>query len=102
VLADHELEKSGMEQHGRRWLAVANSHQGLAAIYADSHWKSMSGTSGGWVRQLRRISTTGYDGSLIKASAWSAVRLNGVPARCSLVPLTAVLSADKKGGEGAP
>jgi len=40
---------------GRRFLAVSNSHQQLAQIYAGTHWAARSGSSGGWMQALRRI-----------------------------------------------
>jgi hypothetical protein len=38
-----------------RWLYIANTHSGLAQIFAGSHWAAGSGTSAPWVQALRRV-----------------------------------------------
>jgi len=44
-----------MDYMGERFLAVANSHQGLAHIFEKTHWGSRSGTLGVWVQAMRRL-----------------------------------------------
>ena len=37
------------------WLAVANTHAGLAKVFQNSRWASRPGTGGGWVQALLRL-----------------------------------------------
>jgi hypothetical protein len=67
---------------GEPFLAVANTHQGVAAIYASTHWRSTSGATGAWVQALRRV-----PGS---RPASHPVRFAGNRARATLIPLTAL------------
>lgn len=70
------------EEKGRHWLAVANDHQGLARVYAGTHWAGRSGASGVWVQALRRVKD---------ARAHSGLRFAGLNVRCTLLPLEAVV-----------
>lgn len=91
VVRDRDVAGKDIALNEYRWLAVANSHQGLASIYADSHWKALSGTSGGWVRPLRRVTAMDRDGHLLKAQAYGTLRFAGTVCRCTLLPLEAAL-----------
>jgi predicted DNA-binding transcriptional regulator AlpA len=61
--ANTVLETYGLavviEQRGTpaalRWLLVANTHPGLAQIFAGSHWAAQSGGPAPWIEALRRI-----------------------------------------------
>ena len=105
VLTDRSLSQYNRdwENRGRIWVAVANSHQGLAELFAASHWASRPGTSGVWVQAARRVEimTTGKDHTgkpvpeLRKAVVWKkTVRFGAVSARCTLLPMEAVLPGD--------
>lgn len=83
VLGLHGLKV--MERDGARWLAVANSHEGLARIFHDTHWGKSSGTLGVWVQALRRIPGVQKDQQ----------RFNGVKCRCTLIPISEVLPDDE-------
>ena len=72
------------------WLAVANSHAGLAQIFRDTHWKPRSGAAGGWKSALE---------SAEGASTGSTLRFGGVTARCALIPVE--LALDGEGSENA-
>lgn len=68
---------------GQKYLAIANQHSGLAAIFKDTKWRSRPGRPGGWVQSARRI-----DGSIVpKTSKW----IGGGKTRYTLVPLEAIL-----------
>lgn len=70
------------------WLAVANAHSGLQAIYRDTHWTGMSGTTGVWVQAMKRVPDT--------RPAKSNLRFANVATRCGLVPLDQVLGKLEK------
>jgi hypothetical protein len=80
------------DAEGQRWLAVANCHQGLAALFAGTHWAARSGAAGVWAQALRRVPGARSHGGL---------RFNGAYARCTLLPLEAVLLSEE-GGDHAP
>ncbi len=65
---------------------MANAHQGLQAIYRDTHWTGMSGTNGVWVQAMNRVPGR----KPAKSNLWFAT----VPTRCWLVPLGEVLGGD--------
>lgn len=70
------------------WLAIANSHQGLARVFETptrSHWAGRSGTVGVWVQAARRVPGAIWAGQVL--------RFNGVSMRVTLVPLALVLPA---------
>lgn len=65
------------------WLAVANGHKSLnEAVFRQSHWRSASGTAGGWKAALE----TAPD-----AKKMGELRFAGANSRCVLVPLHHVL-----------
>ncbi|MFA5580520.1 MAG: hypothetical protein WDA25_01045 [Paracoccaceae bacterium] len=64
-----------------RWLAVANAHQGLARLFAGSHWQARSGAAGVWGQSLQRLAG---------ALAGQNVRINGRGTKCVLVPMALV------------
>jgi len=80
-----------VEAEGRRWLAVANSHQGVAALYHGTHWASKSGASGVWAQALTRLPGAVRGANTI----WFA----GSVARVTLIPLEVVLPREEGGGE---
>lgn len=53
VLVNFGLKR--VRHEGEHWLAVANSHRGLAKLYEGTHWGSRSGAQGVWVQALRRL-----------------------------------------------
>lgn len=75
---------------GRRWLAVANAHQGLAALFQGTHWAARSGAAGVWVQALRRVPG---------AQPHAGLRFNGAYSRCTLLPLDAVLLPAEEGAD---
>lgn len=64
------------------WLAIANSHQGLASIFRETHWAAKSGSLSGWVQAVRRIPG---------AQRGTGLRFAGVPAKDTRVPITSIL-----------
>ena len=83
--ANDRLGIYGLKVHvngdGRKWLAVANNHQGTALLFSGSQWAGAPGANSPWVRTLRKV------------PGWrdSKLRFNAVPSRCTLIPLEAVL-----------
>ncbi|HEV2187502.1 MAG TPA: hypothetical protein VGR70_09855 [Stellaceae bacterium] len=62
----------------RYWLYVANAHQGLAQIFADTHWTARSGASAVWVQALRRMEN---------AEASEPQKFAGVTIRATKLPI---------------
>lgn len=76
------------------WLVIANQHQGLTGLFADSKWAGRSGRSGGWMQSARRI-----EGAQVpKNSQW----LGGGMSRVTKIPLSAVLPKLIDNKEPAP
>ncbi len=69
--------------HGKAFVAIANQHSGLAALFERSHWAGRSGTSGVWMQAFRRL--PGAERSK------GAVRFGAFTARATLVPVEAML-----------
>ena len=86
VLATYGLRL--VSQDDAEWLAVAISHQGLAALFAHTHWAARSGASGVWSQSLRRVPGA-------RNSAHS-IRFRGWQGRAVLIPL-AHLRGGRKG-----
>ncbi len=88
--ANAALGTSGMRvvegaESRQKYLAVANYHQGLAAVFRETHWAGRSGTMGVWVQALRRLPG---------AQAGSkAVWFGGQVARATLIPMDSVIKA---------
>jgi hypothetical protein len=72
------------------WLAVANSHAGLASIFRDTHWKPRSGAAGGWKSALESA-----DGAI----CGKPLRFGGSMSRCTKIPVDLVLDGENEGGE---
>lgn len=71
----------------RNWLAVSNNHQGIADLFAGTHWGARSGTTGVWVQALGRV----------PGSKSHQMKFGAIKARCRLLPLhgpEAILSPD--------
>ncbi|MEA3036817.1 MAG: hypothetical protein QOH04_2594 [Sphingomonadales bacterium] len=66
---------------GRTYLVVANAHQGLGKLFAESDWKGRAGAVGGWAQSLKRIPG---------AIANERQRIAGQLLACTLVPIEAV------------
>ena len=75
-----------VKEAGHSYLAVANSHEGLAKLYQGSQWATRSGASEApWVRQLRRL-----PGVIVAPkTVWI-----GTACRATLVPLALVFPPD--------
>ncbi|WP_022729763.1 hypothetical protein [Fodinicurvata sediminis] len=73
----------------RSWLAVANSHQGLQALFHGSQWSGRSGTAGGWVQSARRIPGARWGQGCL-------VRLGGAASRCTLIPIEAIVQQEDR------
>lgn len=67
-------------------LYIANAHQGLQQVFRETHWGGKSGSTGVWVQALRRV--TG-------AAAAGCIRFDGVPARCTRIPLERIMTEDR-------
>lgn len=85
VETSHEaLQSIGLrliEEDGALFLCVANSHQGLARMMADTPWQAVSGGEGGWKRALRRLSRATPDNQ----------RIGGLRLRATRLPIETVL-----------
>lgn len=68
-------------------LAVAARHEGLARLFAGSHWQAKSGAAGVWSQSLGR--TAGAIGNKTQ-------RIGGLPMKATLVPLAAAFSGDEE------
>lgn len=73
------------DKNGKKWLCVANNHQGLQGVFKETHWGARSGATGVWVQALRRVEG---------AQPGAMRRFDGVPARCTLLPLEPLLPKD--------
>lgn len=76
-------------REGAWYLAVANSHQGVARIFQQSHWAGQSGATGVHVQALRRV-----PGAI---DAPANLRFGAKAYRAVLVPLDAVLGPEGGG-----
>lgn len=83
--AQRALGVCGLRVEGRtRTLQVANSHSGLAELFAGTRWAARSGSQGVWVQAMRRL-----PGAARSAGGlWFA----GVSCRGTVVPLDVVLT----------
>lgn len=70
---------------GRRYLVIANAHQGLGKLFAESGWKGRAGASGVWSQSLKRI-----EGAIPNERQ----RIGGVLMACTLVPIEAMWGDD--------
>ncbi|MBF0169386.1 MAG: hypothetical protein HQL45_17400, partial [Alphaproteobacteria bacterium] len=66
-----------IERDGLRWLAVSNSHQGVAKIFEGTHWAGKANTTGVWVQALDRV----------PGAMPFQHRFEGQKARCRILPL---------------
>jgi len=80
--AEAALNVLGLRVHedkkGAKWVAVAAAHQGLAKLFANSHWQSTSGAAGVWGQSLGRL-----PGALTQQT----VRFGGKAMKCIRLPL---------------
>lgn len=72
----------------KAFLLAANSHQGMTAIFRDTVWAGMPGSTGVWVQSLRRVS--GAEASK------SSTNFGGAPARFTRLPLDKIFVCDEK------
>lgn len=88
--ANRALMNVGMKVEARRiegygptvhLLHVANEHQGLARLFAESHWATRSGADGVWRQALRRI----------PGAEATRLRFSGARSWCTSIPLERVL-----------
>lgn len=75
---------------GRQYLVIANAHQGLGKLFAESGWKGRAGASGVWSQSLKRI-----EGSIPNERQ----RIGGVLMACTLVPIEAMWGDDTASAE---
>lgn len=66
-------------EDGKRYVAIANQHNGLSQIFAGTHWAARSGATGVWVQALRRL--PGAERSK------KTLYFGGVYAKATIVPL---------------
>ena len=76
-----------------QWLAVADQHHGLAAIFKDTQWTGRSGEGGVWTRACWWVTDA-------RRSRW---RIGGKVMQCSLLPLDYLLppARETQAGEDA-
>lgn len=90
-LANRALASYGLKAD-EKWLYVANNHQGTAALFANTHWTGRSGATGVWVQALRRVPG---------AEAAGCIRFDGVPSRCTRIPIDSVIPKHSHGEAAA-
>lgn len=83
---DHR--RSDVTHKAYQVLQVANAHNGLARVFADTHWAGRSGTSGVWVQAMRRV-----EGA---QASKKVVRIDGVPVRCTEIPVDKIFPEDEQ------
>lgn len=84
--AERDLMMFGLKPvlfEDRWYVAIANNHQGLAKLFEGSHWAGRSGAVGVWVQAARRVPGARWDNQI--------QRFNGVPIRCTLIPVEHML-----------
>jgi hypothetical protein len=80
-------------EDGQKCLAVANSHQGLARLFAGTHWLGRSGTSSIWRQTLMRLPGA--------QPSKKTVRFDGAATgRATLIPLPIVYQPDAPAWDG--
>lgn len=67
---------------GRTYIVVANAHQGLGRLFAESQWKGRGGASGVWSQSLKRLPG---------AVPNERQRIGGMTMACTLVPIEALV-----------
>jgi hypothetical protein len=68
------------------WVAVANNHVSLGALFERTRWASPRGTSGGWTQALRRLPGAEQTGN----SLW----FGGSTSRAVMLPIKLIPSPD--------
>lgn len=93
--AKKSLENVGLKVGDRvedgkrvRLLYVANEHQGLTALFRDSHWIGQSGSDGVWVQALRRV----------QGAVADQQRFSGMKKRCTSIPFPSIFVEDGANG----
>jgi hypothetical protein len=72
---------------GQKWFAVANTHQGLARLFAGTHWLGRSGTTSIWMQTLMRLPDA--------RQTEKTMRFDGAATgRATLIPLAIVYQPD--------
>lgn len=74
------------------FLLVSNSHEGLRAIFRDTNWAGLAGSTGVWVQSMRRV-----PGS---SASKTSTNFGGAPSRYTRIPLAKIFT-DDKGSEDA-
>ncbi len=75
------------------YLCVANSHQGLARIYKETHWAGKSGATGGWRQTMMRLNGARSLRDFINeqnGTPREVLRFGSVPCRCICIPIKTV------------
>ena len=67
-----------LEDGSPKWLALANKHQGLAGIFAATHWAGRSGTTSVWVQAAQRLPGAEKSGTEY---------FGGVRSKCTKIPI---------------
>lgn len=84
------MARAGPDGKSRKWLAIANYNQGLAAVFEGTHWAGRSGSMGVWVQAFRRLPGAERSGS--------AVYFAGAIGKATLVPIELVVQRDPDRG----
>jgi hypothetical protein len=97
ILANHGLKVMVSPKYGSV-LAIANSHDALRQVFADTEWGARPGGAGVWVQALRRLP------GAITPEKDGKVRLGrgqrGKMVRATLIPLSLVSDADWRSEAG--
>ena len=92
-LANKRLQTYGLKVVpflDHQWLAVANQHQGLAAVFKDTQWAGRSGEGGVWMQAC---------GWIHNAQRGNR-RIGGTKTRCWLLPLDYLLPPESEAVAG--
>jgi hypothetical protein len=97
--ANETLQAAGLRyfkdrETDQEWLAVADSHAGLAKLHEGSHWGALSGTAGVWRQAAQRV-----EGAV--KSKGPIYFHGGTRLRCTLIPLDAVIGKARKLADGS-
>jgi hypothetical protein len=82
------VERPSMPGPGQEtYLLVANTHNGLRAIFKETNWGGLPGGSGVWVQSMRRI-----EGS---TASKTSTNFGGAPSRFTRIPLSKIYTEEQ-------
>jgi len=81
-----------------KWLAVANSHRGLADLFAGTHWAEKPGASSVWRQALRRLPGAMPSGTAVRFGTTG----DKATGKATLIPMALVLGGADADEPGRP